>query len=211
MATNSVTEPRKRRRLRNIISRRAEEAPTWSSTSAGPPGPTDSVQESSALSGTQSTSGSASVPAAVASSHTGITTSPAQGPSATSTLCGEILEKALKQLRERDRVIIQDYISANDIASTLKQAFEAAQAKRKVCESKRWIFTVGRHTVKLQDEADKVILWLNRFKLIRDIAVNADPIHAGLPWAGIRLLLEVCILVLTSSYIMKYAVIPTTV
>jgi len=46
--------------------------------------------------------------------------------------------------------------------------------------------------MRLWDEADKVMLWLDRFKQVGDIAVNADPIHAGLPWAGIRLLLEVC-------------------
>jgi hypothetical protein len=206
MATNSATESRKRRRLRDIISHRAEEIPTWSSTSTEPPRPTGSVQESSVVSGTHSTSSSGSVPAAQPTSYLSSTTSPAQEPSATSTLCGEILEKALILLKESERVLIQEYILSDDIASALKHAFEAAQAKRKVCESKRWIFTMGRHTVKLQDEADKVILWLDRFKLVGDIAVNADPIHAGLPWAGIRLLLEVCIHVLTSSYILKYAV-----
>ena len=45
--------------------------------------------------------------------------------------------------------------------------------------------------MRLRDEADNVMLWLDRFKQVGDIAVNADPIHAGLPWAGIRLLLEV--------------------
>lgn len=43
----------------------------------------------------------------------------------------------------------------------------------------------------LREEADKVLLWLDRLKQVGDITVNADPIHAGLPWAGIRLLLEV--------------------
>jgi hypothetical protein len=45
--------------------------------------------------------------------------------------------------------------------------------------------------VTLQDEVDKVISFLDRIKDVGDLAVNADPIHAGLPWAGIRLLLEV--------------------
>ena len=45
--------------------------------------------------------------------------------------------------------------------------------------------------MRLRDEADNVILWLDRFKQVGDVAVNVDPIHAGLPWAGVRLLLEV--------------------
>jgi hypothetical protein len=164
-----------------------------STPSTEPPIPTGSEQESSVLSGTQSASGPASVPTAQPSSeaHTG-TTSPSQGPVATSTLCREILEKALKSLVEPERAIIQEYISSNDIASALGHAFEAAEAKRKVCESKRWTFTVGSHTLNLQDEADKVILWLDRFKQVGDVAANADPVQAGLPWAGVRLLLEVC-------------------
>jgi hypothetical protein len=32
----------------------------------------------------------------------------------------------------------------------------------------------------LWEEADKVLLWLDRFKQVGDIAVNADPIHTGL-------------------------------
>ena len=79
----------------------------------------------------------------------------------------------------------------DDIASALEEALNAAQEKQKVCVSKRWTFMVGKHNMRLCDEADKVILWLDRFKQVGDIAVNADPIHAGLPWAGIRLLLEV--------------------
>jgi hypothetical protein len=45
--------------------------------------------------------------------------------------------------------------------------------------------------VRLQDTADKIIVWLDKFKVVGDIAVNVDPMHAGLPWAGIRFLLQV--------------------
>ena len=45
--------------------------------------------------------------------------------------------------------------------------------------------------MRLRDEADTVMLWLDRFKPVGDIAVNADPIHAGLPWVGVCLLPEV--------------------
>jgi hypothetical protein len=92
---------------------------------------------------------------------------------------------------------------SDDIASALEHAFEAAQAKREACEDKRWIFTAGGHTLRLLDEADKVILWLDRFKQVGDIVVNADPIHAGLPWAGIRLLLEVRLHAPIPSYLVN--------
>jgi hypothetical protein len=105
----------------------------------------------------------------------------------------EFLGKTLLSLSKDDRAIIQEYIlpTTEDIDSVLQNALSAAEEKLKLCENKRWVFTFGGHFVRLRDEADKVILWLDRFKQVGDIAVNVDPIHAGLPWAGIRFLLEV--------------------
>lgn len=38
----------------------------------------------------------------------------------------------------------------------------------------------------------KVSIWLQKFVEVGDVAVNYDPGHAALPWAGIRFLLKVC-------------------
>lgn len=43
----------------------------------------------------------------------------------------------------------------------------------------------------LSDVADRVCGWLDKFKQIGDIAVQVDPLHAGLPWTGVRLILQV--------------------
>ena len=43
----------------------------------------------------------------------------------------------------------------------------------------------------LRDVAEKIVHWVNKFKEIGDVAVNFDPVHASLPWAGVRFLLEV--------------------
>ena len=104
-----------------------------------------------------------------------------------------LLDKALGLLKERERAIIQKNIlpNTNDIGSALGDVLKAAQEKQKVCDDKRWTFTIRGRSVMLREEADEVIMWLDRFKAVGDIAVNVDPIHAGLPWAGIRLLLEV--------------------
>lgn len=105
----------------------------------------------------------------------------------------ELLDRALRLLPQQERKTIENYIllTTDDIDSALQKAFNATQEKQNLCQNKRWTFTFGEHTVILAQEADKVLLWLDRFKSVGDIAVNANPIHAGLPWAGIRLLLEV--------------------
>ena len=112
---------------------------------------------------------------------------------AANTQSGNLLDKALGLLKERERAIIRENIlpNTNDIGSALGDLLKAAQEKQKICSDKRWTFTIRGRPVMLREEADKVIVWLDRFKAVGDIAVNADPIHAGLPWAGIRLLLEV--------------------
>ncbi|KAJ5857483.1 hypothetical protein N7455_008377 [Penicillium solitum] len=65
------------------------------------------------------------------------------------------------------------------------------RAKREICDKKRWTFRCGDHTVQLRDTVDKVLDWLDKFKAAGDIASNVDPLHAGVPWAGIRFLIQV--------------------
>ena len=79
----------------------------------------------------------------------------------------------------------------NDIDLAFDQAFTAAKEKQRYCIEKRWKFTFGGRTVDLKEEADKLVGWVDRFKAVGDIVANVDPMHVGLPWAGIRLLLEV--------------------
>jgi hypothetical protein len=38
----------------------------------------------------------------------------------------------------------------------------------------------------------KLVKWIDLFKQVGDVAVQYDPVHAVLPWAGVRFLLQVC-------------------
>jgi hypothetical protein len=38
---------------------------------------------------------------------------------------------------------------------------------------------------------EKIIAWVIKFKEVGDLAVQYDPIHAALPWAGVRFFLQV--------------------
>jgi hypothetical protein len=68
----------------------------------------------------------------------------------------------------------------------------AVTKRRDDCERKRWRFCFRGRDIILRDKAAKVLAWLDKFKQVGDVAVNFDPHHAALPWAGVRLLLEVC-------------------
>lgn len=80
----------------------------------------------------------------------------------------------------------------SDIIAALDKVSGAAERRKTECEkNKTWTIQYHGETVSLSSKADKVLALCNRVKQIGDIAVAADPIHAGLPWAGIRLMLEV--------------------
>ena len=120
---------------------------------------------------------------------------PLSSPQATSTPSSNpnLLYNVLKRLSDDDQATLQDYIShnASDIDLALEQALAAAKEKQRCCIEKRWTFTFTGRTVVVKEEADKVVGWLNRFMAVGDVVANVDPVHVGLPWAGIRLLLEV--------------------
>ncbi|KAJ9218119.1 hypothetical protein DTO166G4_510 [Paecilomyces variotii] len=63
------------------------------------------------------------------------------------------------------------------------------RAKRDICKRKKWTFEFNGRTISLGEQAEKVIQWLDKIKAVGDVTVNVDPIHAGLPWAGVRMLL----------------------
>ncbi|KAG9604439.1 hypothetical protein KCU86_g1917, partial [Aureobasidium melanogenum] len=70
-------------------------------------------------------------------------------------------------------------------------ALKAAQEKHELCLNKRWkIKKSNGDTIFVRDVAQKVIKWIHKFKEVGDIAVQYDPAHASLPWAGVRFLLQ---------------------
>lgn len=111
-----------------------------------------------------------------------------------SSISDPLVHKSWQRLSPDDRAVLQQYISPNsvDIHVAVEQALTAAADKRRICLDKRWTYTIAGRNVILREVADKVVRWLDRFKPVGDIIANVDPVHVGLPWAGVRLLLEVC-------------------
>ena len=67
-----------------------------------------------------------------------------------------------------------------------------AELSKQISIDKRWKFVrKSGETVVIRDVFEKIIRWVDTFKQIGDVAVQYDPAHASLPWAGIRLLLQV--------------------
>lgn len=97
---------------------------------------------------------------------------------------------AFEKLSEEDKVTMSQ-IQSDSKLEILERLRTAAVEKQTECENKRWKFDLYGRQIILRDVAQKIIVWINKFKEIGDIAVNFDPVHASLPWAGIRFFLEV--------------------
>ncbi|KAF2463404.1 uncharacterized protein BDR25DRAFT_362944 [Lindgomyces ingoldianus] len=69
---------------------------------------------------------------------------------------------------------------------------ETERSKQKSIES-RWKYTrKSGETVIIRDVFEKIVRWIDIFKQVGDVATQYDPVHAALPWAGIRFVLQVC-------------------
>ena len=60
-----------------------------------------------------------------------------------------------------------------------------------MCIEKRWKLELNGKEIILTEITDKIIGWIDRFKIVGDIACQFDPVHAALPWAAFRFLLQV--------------------
>jgi hypothetical protein len=105
------------------------------------------------------------------------------------------LEEVRKRLTEKQRSTLDDSTrqSSDSISSALQSALQAAEDKKELCISKRWTLKIGSRTISPREKAEKIVELLDKFKRIGDIASGADPVHFGLPWAGVSFLLQVAV------------------
>jgi hypothetical protein len=74
---------------------------------------------------------------------------------------------------------------------------KTSEKSKEVCIEKRWKYTrKNGGVVILRDVFDKIIEWIDKFKQIGDTVAQYDPVHAALPWAAIRFLLQVIVTIL---------------
>jgi hypothetical protein len=98
-------------------------------------------------------------------------------------------EKAVEALDDEDKRYV-DFNQEGKLA-ILKDVLNAAEEKKRTCLEKRWKYKKGDKEIIIRDQLEKVVEWVNKFKEIGDNAVQYDPAHAALPWAGVRFFLQV--------------------
>ena len=84
---------------------------------------------------------------------------------------------------------IQRQSSSNhcDIIESLRAEIET---RRKELEQKRWRFKLGEKTIILRDQLARISKAGQAFKDLGGTLAGLDPLHAGLPWAGVCFLMQ---------------------
>ncbi|KAL8728836.1 MAG: hypothetical protein Q9166_005153, partial [cf. Caloplaca sp. 2 TL-2023] len=101
----------------------------------------------------------------------------------------EFWSQALETLPPSDRLLISS--SESNHLDILNHVLCQARAKRDEAASKRWKFKKSDgSTIFIRDVLDKTVQCLSRYAGVVDVAVSSDPVHAGLPWAVCRFLLN---------------------
>ena len=79
-------------------------------------------------------------------------------------------------------------VDSRETASDIRSLMDDVLSKKK---EGLWKAKFRGEEVVLQDVGMKILRWLDKFKQIGDTIVQFDPVHAALPWAGFRFLLQV--------------------
>lgn len=108
----------------------------------------------------------------------------------------ELWEQAKDRISPENYTTIEEFVtkekgSLKFEATEISDVIHSLQGKGRLCKEQKWTFACGRYTLNLQKAVEKTLYWLEKIKVPVEIAVNADPIHAGLPWAAIKCLVLV--------------------
>ncbi|OCK92067.1 uncharacterized protein K441DRAFT_615385, partial [Cenococcum geophilum 1.58] len=104
----------------------------------------------------------------------------------------DLWEKAFQTLADEDALQF-DFTTA-DRLTILKDVLAVVETKKRNCMQRRWKYTKPNgDVIILRDIFEKIATWVNTFKQVGDLATQSDPTHMSLPWAGVRLLLQVSV------------------
>ncbi|KIM92814.1 hypothetical protein OIDMADRAFT_107066 [Oidiodendron maius Zn] len=99
---------------------------------------------------------------------------------------------AAAQLNDGDRSSIN--LNQPSKLNILSELLAVTEQAKQECIKKKWRYTrKSGETVIISDLFSKVIRWIDLFKQVGDAAVQYDPVHAALPWAGVRFLLQIAV------------------
>ncbi|KAJ4860026.1 ankyrin repeats (3 copies) domain-containing protein [Trichoderma breve] len=102
--------------------------------------------------------------------------------------------EALQRLSKEDQTqfeLAQNGI--DDPKSVLSNVLTATNKRKEDCMKKRWKLVIKRQTIIIRDILEKLSNWVQKLLAVGDVIIQYDPIHAALPWAAIKLIMQATI------------------
>jgi hypothetical protein len=84
-------------------------------------------------------------------------------------------------------------LTDGDRGDYLNRLLDLTKQCRDTCQRNRWKVSFRGQEIIVRDIADKLVAWVDKFKTIGDIVIQYDPVHAALPWAGVRFILQIVV------------------
>ncbi|THX26150.1 hypothetical protein D6D12_06376 [Aureobasidium pullulans] len=101
-------------------------------------------------------------------------------------------QKAQQQLSDADQQLFDFNRPESERRLILEDILRSVQVQNERCLNKRWkIKGIGGREIVLRDLCGKLLSWVNQFLSVVDVIAQYDPVHSSLPWAGIRLFLQI--------------------
>ncbi|KAL6863996.1 hypothetical protein J3F83DRAFT_182220 [Trichoderma novae-zelandiae] len=102
--------------------------------------------------------------------------------------------KALQKLGEEDQAQFELALkSVDDPRSILSSVLAATNKRKEECMKKRWKLSIKGQTVIVRDVLEKLSTWVQKLLAVGDVIIQYDPSHMALPWAAVRLIMQVTV------------------
>ena len=90
--------------------------------------------------------------------------------------------------------ILSDATGVSDVKGIEEQAQAVLALKREQILQKQWKLQWGNKSIHVRTQIDRIVKFIGVFKDLGSSIAGLDPVHAGLPWAGICFLVSVSLL-----------------
>ncbi|KAJ8121057.1 hypothetical protein ONZ43_g2399 [Nemania bipapillata] len=100
---------------------------------------------------------------------------------------------AFDQLSEADQATLG--FAEGAPAPSPSKLVQSVEETKQECRRKQWTLFTSKsgEAFAVQDVLDSIVVWVNKFKEVGDMAVQYDTAHAALPWAVIRFFLQMAV------------------
>ncbi|TGO38147.1 hypothetical protein BHYA_0081g00430 [Botrytis hyacinthi] len=104
----------------------------------------------------------------------------------------DLWDKALKQVQFTDTSAL--VTAGLERRQILVEILDLVQKQELKAQERKWKWKKKNgQVIIIRDIFVKLVIWMEKFKSIGDIVVQYDPIHASLPWAVVRFLLQAAV------------------